>query len=146
MDKLPSKLSLIHYFNSSPTMSKNARPLHFLHPSSVVSVLERNKRLGTAIIQVSRLFTPRSAACSDVLVFFLCVKARTFLYPFPTVNLSVAVGVRTDVAVSQYLRLRVTPFKLLQQLHEACLLLLRAVVNSLALRVDAAHVGNVHSR
>lgn len=33
-DKLPSKLSLIHYFNSSPTISKSAlRRLQFLHQS-----------------------------------------------------------------------------------------------------------------
>ena len=145
MDKLPNILSLIHYFNSSPTMSKSARPLQFLHPSSVVSVFG-NKRLGTAIIQVSRLFTPRSAACSDVPVFFLSVKARAFLYPLPAVHLSVAVGVRADVAVSQYLRLRVTAFKQLQQFAQAVLLCVRPVVHGLAAFVNTAYVRHVYGR
>ena len=88
----------------------------------------------------------QSVHTSDALVFILCIEARAFLYPFPTVNLPVAVGVRTDVAVSQYLSLRITAFQQLQQLSQAVFLRIRPVVHSLAAFVNTAHVSHVYGR
>lgn len=76
---------------------------------------------------------PRPAACSDALVFFLCVKARTFLYPFPTVNLSVTVCVRTYIPVTEKLSFWITASQFFKQLYEACLLCFRPVVYRLAI-------------